>query len=303
MTIIPAPIIVFPAASNPKGENAMIRYTMLILLCFLILLTACCLYRTSTPRKIRSYPCGKNLKLVLTCRQEFVELAFQDRYELHLEKEEVREMRLITGNIAVLPRVKRYLDRIRVRDYAPGKAKTLFSIHYVLPSRFTAEEFEAIDACYASHRDRMPEISRKVEMLVYGDPKSFYEIYRCPGRFYIRTEIDGNLTITDDPSYESLTQIPEKRHFNHVGFFNDRNELYLRKGKIVSGILTGFFGKPVRKVRFRAEGGREGYTGEVETLWVDLLYSEQKEGVNEAYLLSSRDESGRRLDEVFRYRK
>jgi hypothetical protein len=261
----------------------------------LLLLAGCC----SGSKPVRSVSCVEQSKLVLMVKEEFTELSCQDVYDLYFYKEGKKTGQVITGNNAILPTVKRYRDMIIVHDFQPRKGKSLFQYHYLDPSNFTASEFNRICVCYEKHRSFFPELEDKIGALVYGTFDSFREIFMLPDGFFLVTEHNGNITIVDDPSTEAMTLPAEKRHFNHIAHFDDQNKLFFRKGKIVSGEKTGFFGKPVKQVVFTPAGDRPGYTGEIETLWCDKLYSTDSFGVNTTYLHSASDRDGRTLCDIF----
>ncbi|HRX48555.1 MAG TPA: hypothetical protein P5120_13635 [Spirochaetota bacterium] len=257
---------------------------------------------SSAKKNLKSIPCTEDTSLILTVEKEFVELSFRDVYNLAY-KNSNGKTRIITGNIHILPEAKRYRDLIIINDFHPERTKSLFDYHYLSPSEFTREEFDEICLCYKQNRDSLPELETKIGALVYGDFNSFREIFKLPDGFYIVTEHDGNLTILTDPSIIAMTYLPEKKHFNNIGYFDDQNRIHLRKGKIISGEFIGFYGKPVKKVEFISESGKADYTGEVEILWCDLLYSSGKTGVNSNYILSAVNSKGERLDKVFHIEK
>lgn len=254
-------------------------------------------------KTIKSAECGGSASLTLGVHSEFVELSFQDVFNLYLRNNDTGETRLITGENAVLPGVKRYRDMVRVRDFNPGEAKSLFNYHYIDPELFTDTEFDLICDCYEKNGGRFSEVSNKIGAFVYGNHDMFREIFKLPDGFFLMTEFDGKITIVTDPSVEARTLVPEKRHFNNVGYFDDNNILHIRKGKIISGEITGFYGKPVKQVMFISEDNSVEYTGEVETLWSDILYSSEKTGVNVDYILSAVNGKGEKLGEVFRYKE
>jgi len=272
-------------------------YKALAVFCLLLLIIS--LTKCSTSKKeIRSIACSDDSALILTLKKEFVELSYQDVYDLSF-KNKKHKTHVVTGNIHILPEAKRYRDMIIVRDFHPDRPKSLFNYHYLPPSEFSREEFDEICLCYEKNRAALPELEKKIGALVFGDFNSFREIFKLPDGFYIVTEHDGNLTILTDPSRIAMTYLPEKKHFNNIGYFDDQNRLHLRKGKIISDEFIGFYGKPVKKVEFIKEDGKAHYTGEVETLWCDLIYSGAKTGVNSDYLLSAVNSEGKRLDNVF----
>ena len=136
--------------------------------------------------------------------------------------------KLVTGENAVLPRVKRYRDMITVRDFKPQKNKSIFDYHYVDPVKFSKDEFIAICNCYEKNYNQFPVINNCIGALVYGSHRLFREVFSLPGGLYLTTEIDGGISIVTDPSSENMTEIPEKRHFNIVGYFDDNNMLHIR---------------------------------------------------------------------------
>lgn len=261
------------------------------------------LIRCSTAKKnVRSISCAPESTLILTVEKEFVELAYENVYNLAFKDREGK-LRIVTGNIHILPEAQRYRNLITVRDFSPGKTKSLFNYHYIFPSDFTREEFNIICDCYEQNRISFPELDKKIGALVYGDYNSFREIFKLPDGFYIVTEHNGSLTIVDDPSREAMTIPAEKKHFNNIGYFDDQNRLHLRKGKIISDAFNGFYGKPVKQVEFLTEDGKVDYTGEIETVWCDILYNSSSTGVNHEYLLSALNDKGERLDKVFSWKE
>jgi len=275
--------------------------TITSILCVLLTLSSvfCC----SGTKSVKSINCGGEYTLILGVNKEFKELSYVDVYNLYLQKTGSNDKRLITGENSVLPRVKRYLDMIIVRDFKPEKVKSIFDYHFIDPAVFTKDEFNSICSCYEKNKDQFPEISSKIGAFVYGHHRLFREIFNLPGDLFIVTEFDGNLSIVTDPSFENMTEIPEKRHFNNIGYFDDKNNLHIRRGKIISGGMNGFYGKPVKQVLFVTEDGSVDYTGEVEVLWADILYSADKTGVNLDYILQSKNIKGEKLSEVFNYKE
>jgi len=259
------------------------------------------LFCGSGVKNVRGIDCEENYSLVLGVHREFIELSYVDIYNLYLYKNRTGEKKLITGMNAVPPRVKRYLDMVVIRDFMPDKGKSIFDYHYVDPFIFSKDEFEIITSCYGKNRIRFPEINNRIGALVYGSHDLFREVFTLPDGFFIVTSFDGSLSIVTDYSPDSMTLIPEKRHFNNVGYFDDNNILHIRKGKIISGVIKGFYGKPVKQVLFVSEDGSVDYTGEVEVLWADILYNTEKTGVNLDYLLSAKNSKGEKLSDVFRY--
>lgn len=210
-------------------------------------------------------------------------------------------MRPVTGETYTLPQVKRYRDMIKVYDLTPGQGKFFTQYHYLFPSIFTEDEFNEICRCYEANKDSFKELGNKIGAFVYGNYNLFLEVFKLPHGFYIKTEHDGNLTIVTDPSIEAMTLPAEKKHFNNIGYFDDSGRLHLRKGRIISGEVTGFFGKPVKKVLFEAYKDKKEYTGEIETVWCDILYSEEESGINIEYILSAVNSEGKKLGEIFLY--
>lgn len=268
----------------------------------LVLIIFLSLMRCSTSRKnFRAVSCSRGSEILLTVEKEFVELSYEKVYNLAYKKPGDSKIRIVTGNISILPEAKRYRDMITVRDFTPGKAKSIFQYHYLFPSDFSADEFKEICDCYGNNRAAFPELDKKIGALVYGDYNSFREVFKLPDGLYIVTEHNGDLTITDDPSKKAMTIPAEKRHFNNIGYFDDHNRLHLRKGKIVSDVFTGFYGKPVKQVELVTGDGKVDYTAEIETLWCDKLYGTGETSINTGYLLSAINNNGERLDEVFEY--
>ncbi len=258
--------------------------------------------RCSTARKnVRTVSCSPGSELILTVEKEFVELSYEHVYDLAYKKNSDENIRIATGNISILPEAKRYKDMISVRDFTPGRAKSLFQYHYLFPSEFTAEEFKEICDCYGNNRESFPELDKKIGALVYGDYNLFREVFKLSNGFYIVTEHNGDLTITDDPSRMAMTIPAEKRHFNNIGYFDDHNRLHLRRGRIISDIFNGFYGKPVKQVELVTGDGKVDYTAEIETLWCDILFSSERTGIDTAYLLSAVNDKGKRLDEIFEF--
>jgi len=252
-------------------------------------------------KTIKEVECSTDSSLVLKMHQEFVELSYQDVYNLYYHNKTSDKLVPVTGETYTLPRVKRYRDMIKVYDLTPGRGKFFTQYHYLFPSKFSADEFDEICRCYEANKDSFKELGNKIGALVYGDYNLFLEVFKLPDGFYIKTEHDGNLTIVTDPSIEAMTLPAEKKHFNNIGYFDDSGRLHLRKGRIISGEVTGFFGKPVKKVLFEAKGKKEAYTGEIETIWCDILYSESESGINSRYILSAVNSRGETLGEVFQY--
>jgi hypothetical protein len=276
-------------------------FKTLLAVIFILLIIA--LVKCSTAKKnVKTVSCSDDSLLVLTVEKEFVELSYQDVYNLSFRNKDGK-LRPVTGNIHILPEAKRYRDMITVRDYTPGTAKSLFNYHYLFPSDYTLEEFNLICDCYGRNRTSFPEIENKIGALVYGDYNLFNEIFKLPDGFFIMTENNGNLTILTDPSPIARTLPAEKKHFNNIGYFDGSNRLHLRRGKIISDVFSGFYGKPVKQVEFITEDGKVDYTGEIETIWCDILYNSEKTGVNSVYLLSAVNDNGERLDKVFSWRE
>jgi len=270
-------------------------------LCAIIPLS--CIFCGSGIKNLNSVNCDENYTLVLGAHKELIELSYVDVYNLYLQKSGSSEKRLVTGENAVLPRVKRYLDMITIRDFDPKKKKSIFDYHYLDPSAFTKDEFNVICNCYEKNKDLFPEIKNRIGAFVYGNKNLFREVFALSNGFFIVTEFDGNLSIVTDPSFENMTLIAENRHFNNVGYFDDNNVLHIRRGKIISGEMKGFYGKPVKQVLFVTEDGSVDYTGEVEVLWADILYSTGKTGVSLDYILSAKNSSGKKLGEIFNYKE
>lgn len=240
-------------------------------------------------------------QLLLIKEKIMVELAWQTEYHLALKNHATSEIRKITGRYGTLPKVRRYLSRIRVERMDAGEG-SLFNTHYVFPELFTTDEYDFIVTAYRRHRDSIPELKTKIHTLVYGNPRQFHEVFTCPEKFFLITDSWGQISIVTDSSYDALTLPAEKRHVNSIGFFNDDGVLTLRKGRILSGEQTGLLGKPVKKVAFLNPKDNTLYTGEIETLWCDLLYNNRETNINETFILSSINHaSGRRLDEEFKY--
>ncbi len=258
---------------------------------------------SSPAKKVREVSCPNGSSLILTVEKEFVELSYQNVYNLAYKNNKDGRPRIVTGNISILPEAKRYREMIKIRDFTPGKAKSLFQYHYLFPSHFTGEEFDLICSCYEKNIDKFPELHNKIGAIVYGNYNSFREIFRLPDGFFIMTEYNGNLTIVDDPSGMALTLPAEKRHFNNIGYFDDTNRLHLRRGRIVSDTFKGFYGKPVKQVEFITENGKVEYTGEVEIIWCDRLYNDKSFGINRDYVLSAVNDKGMKLCEVFNCRE
>ena len=267
-----------------------------ILFAALLLFAGC----SSGIKTVRDLTCSGESRLILTVEQEFVGLSFRDVYNLCYEGSD-NKIRPITGKTYTLPEVKRYRDMIKVYDLYPGQGKFFTQYHYLFPSSFTEDEFNEICRCYEANKDSFKELGNKIGALVYGDYNLFLEVFKLPDGFYIKTEHDGNLTIVTDPSIEAMTLPAERKHFNNIGYFDDKGRLHLRKGKIISGEITGFFGKPVKKILFEAYRDKEEYTGEIEIIWSDILYSEKKSGINSNYILSAVNAEGIKLGEIFKY--
>lgn len=270
-----------------------------------ILLTAVisCISCAAGLKTVREIPCTADSSLVLKMHQEFVELSYQDVYNLYYYNKTANKQLPVTGKTYSLPTVKRYSDMIKVYDFTPGKGKFSTQYHYLFPSIFTEEEFNEICRCYEANKDAFKELGTKIGALVYGDYNLFFEVFKLPDGFYIKTVRDGNITIVTDPSIQAMTLPPEKKHSNNIGYFDDNGNLHLRKGRIISGEVTGFFGKPVKKVLFEEYKDKEGYTGEIETIWCDILYSVEKSGINSDYILSAVNAEGVKLGEVFKFEK
>lgn len=281
-------------------KSEIIKTVTCILFAIILLSFVFC---SSGTKNVKFVSCDENYTLVLGMQKELQELSYVEVYNLYLQNNSNNEKKLITGENAVLPRVKRYLDMIKVRDFKPGKAKSIFDYHFVDPAVFTENEFNSICNCYEKNKARFPEINGRIGAFVYGHHRLFREVFSLSDGFFIVTEFDGKLSIVTDPSFENMTQIPEKRHFNSVGYFDNSNNLHIRKGKIVSGVMTGFYGKPVKQVLFVTEDGSVDYTGEVELLWADILYSPGKTGVNLDYILQAKNSKGEKLGDVFIYKE
>ena len=270
---------------------------------FFIFITAVisCISCAAGLKTVREVPCSADSSLVLKMHQEFVELSYQDVYNLYYHNKTADKLLPVTGKTYILPKVKRYRDMIEVYDLTPGKGKFSIQYHYLFPSIFTEDEFKEICRCYEANKDSFKELGNKIGALVYGDYNLFLEVFKLPEGFYIKTVHNGDLAIVTDPSIEATTLPAEKKHFNNIGYFDDRGRLRLRKGKIISGEVTGFFGKPVKKVHFEAYKDKEEYTGEIETIWCDILYSEDKSGINSDFILSAVNYKGETLGQVFPY--
>lgn len=240
---------------------------------------------------------NEHYQLVLRKEKEMVELAFQTKYYLVLKNLETQQSKKITGRYGTLPRVKRYLDMIRIENLDPAGG-SLFNTHYVHPEEFTEDEFAFAVAAYRKHRDSVPELKSKVSTLVYGNQRHFHEVFVCPEKFFLVTDSWGQISITTDSSWEALTLPIEKRHCNVIGFFDDDGKLTLRTGRIVSAEITGLTGKPVKKIAFHYDEKKGPYEGEMESLWSDLLFNDRENGINGEFILSSRNGKGQRLDEV-----
>ncbi len=241
-------------------------------------------------------------QLLLKKEKVMVELAFQTEYHLVLKNPVTGISKKITGRYGTLPTVKRYLSVMKIEkmDSAQG---SLFNIHYVHPEEFTPDEFDFIVSAYRKNRDSVPELKSKINTLVYGNQWHFHEVFMCPEKFFLITDLWGQISIVTDSSYEGLTTPIELRHSNVIGRFDDNQVLTLRKGKIVSGEKSGLLGKPVKKIAFMDEATKSAYAGDIEVLWSDILYNDRETGINEAFVLASKNSRGQRLDEVFIYKK
>jgi hypothetical protein len=95
---------------------------------FFILITAVtsCISCAAGLKTIREVPCSADSSLLLKMHQEFVELSYQDVYNLYYHNKTADKLLPVTGKTYILPEVKRYKDMIEVYDLTPGKGK--FSI-------------------------------------------------------------------------------------------------------------------------------------------------------------------------------
>ncbi len=277
-------------------ESALYKPLLAVLSIILVFTFLKC---ASGRKNVRTLQCSDNSTLSLTVEKVFVELSYQSVYDLSYKKNSDKTPRMVTGNISVLPTAKRYRDMISVRDFLPGKPKSVFQHHYLFPSEFTSDEFNEICGCFEKNKNSFPELKNKVGALIHGDYNSFREAFKLPDGFYIVTEYNGNLTIVKDPSREAMTIPAELKNFAHIGYFDDSSRLHLRKGRIVSGEFKGLFERPVKQVLYVTEDGKEDYTGEVDTTFCNILYKENVTGVNSEYLLSAVNDKGVKIGSVF----
>jgi len=276
--------------------------TMLIIIA-VVIIGITVLGCTSPKQKILySAPCGRNAELQVVRVKEFVELSYQFAYYLYYKRNDEKPIRL-TGTVGTLPQAMRYKKMLRVEDLNDGVVHSMFGIHYIHPDHISSEEFTAVVATYRQHRADWIEIQKTIDILVYGDQKMFHEIFSCSNGFFLYTDLNGGITITDNADYNTLSAIPEKKHFNNVASFDDADVLHFRKGRIISGIEQDLYGKPAKKVHFSGIGDEDEYDGYIETLWADILYNNTATGINTSVLLSAKNAEGKRLDEVFVYKK
>lgn len=287
---------------NETMHDRSVLMTMLaIIAAFIIGITI--LGCTSPKQKmLYSAPCGRNTELQVVRVKEFVELSYQNAYYLYYKRSGEKPIRL-TGTVGTLPLATRYKKMIRIEELNGGIVGSMFGIHYIHPDLISSEEFTAVVDTYRQHRNEWIEIQKTIDILVYGDQRMFHEIFSCDNGFFLYTDLNGGITITDNADYAMLSSIPEKHHFNNIGTFDDTNLLHFRKGMIISGIEQDLYGKPAKKVRFKGIGDEKDYDDFVETLWVDILYNKTSTGINASFLLSAKNAEGKRLDEIFVYKE
>ncbi len=276
--------------------------TLIILLAVLAMgaLAVACASRRAVV--VHQAPCG-DATLRVEKRREMVELAWQDRFDLALMRPGANTAVRLTGNVGVLPRAKRYRDMIAIADFREGSRPAmgeLFTTHYISPRRITREEFDEVCRVYRHRRAEWSVIAPSIGLLVYGEQRMFHEVFDCGSGLYLYTDLDGNILITDDPAYESLSRIAERRHMNHVAFFTDDNRLIFRTGRIVSGVENDLFGRPSKRVAYSGIAGIADYANHVDVRWCDLLYETDRTGINASLLRSAKNRDGKRLDEIFR---
>jgi len=267
-----------------------------------LLLAAGC----ATPRSVHSLSLNGMGELVVTSRREFVGLSFRTVHGLALRRTGTKELIHLTGRIGTLPKAARYLDKIVVEDVrgtGGDSGMGLYGTHYIDPALITREEFNAVCSAWRN-RPEMPPLNLYLDRLVYGNPDSFYEVFALNEGFFLYTDRDGLVLITDNAHPDRLTLPAEKRRFNHIGWFDDKSRLYLPQGRIVTGsVEPDFFGRPSLKVERQLIDGRENPPGAepvlIDVLWAELLYPADGTGYPAGLLAPARDAEGRRLDEAF----
>ncbi len=279
-----------------ERRKGMIMYGVIAVIASVFVCVACVSAKTKT---IYSAVCDNGAELHVIRVKEFVELSYRNAYYLYYQRNGEKPVRL-TGTVGVLPKAVRYLKMIHSEDFNPGKTGSMFSIHFIDPSLITRAEFDHVVATYRTNRDKWIEIKETIDILVYGSHTMFHEVFECSNGLFVFTDLMGNVTITDDASYNADTLPREKRHSDNVGYFDEKNVFFPRKGKIVSGVVKDLFEKPAKKVFFEGRPGEDDYTGHVEVLWVDLLYNDKEIGINHEIIYSAKNKDGKRFDEVFR---
>lgn len=246
---------------------------------------------------LKTKKCNEKFELLLCEEKIMKELSYQKEYHLYLKNLETQQTKKITGNNAIAPHIKRYLDMVVINDF--GKDINVFTSHYVHPSVFSREEYDMIIKNYTEVRNEWTEIHKSIARLIYGNTLDFHEVFKCPdGKFFLTTDIDGGISIVEDSSYYAKTIPLEKRKANVIGIFDNNNELHFTKGKLLPGVFKGFYDREVKRIEI-IDSTKNNFL-ERELIWADILYNEKEYAINEEYLLNSENNQGIKLKDIFK---
>lgn len=277
-------------------------FSALAVVAITILLAAGC----ATPRPVHSLSLNGTGELLVTSRRECIGLSLRTVHGLALRRTGTKELIHLTGRIGTLPKAARYLEQIVIENVRGTEGESgmgLYGTHYIDPSLITREEFLAVCSTWRN-RPELPPLNLYLDRLVYGNPDSFYEVFTLQEGFSIHTDRDGFVLITDNANPDQLTLPAEKRRFNHIGWFDAENRLYLPRGRVLSTeVEPDFFGRPSLKVERLPPDGMESPLGAepvlIDVLWAEFLYPADGSETPTRLLAGARDSEGRRLDEAF----
>ncbi|MBU1219159.1 hypothetical protein KKF34_06035 [Myxococcota bacterium] len=273
------------------------KNTKRIFIAVLILFIISC--RSGKPDFKQKIECSGGGEIIYGTEKEFVELSWQTKHHLYYRSPLKKQTVKLTGNVGTLPIAERYKKMITIEKFThvPG---TLFDTHWIDPKRISLKEFREISSTYRKNRKNWPELEKTVKTFVYGDRKSFHEVFKMPEGFYIYTDTSGSLFITDNPSYDVLTLPGEKRNFNYIGHFDSKGHIHLMKGKIVSGQVNDHYKRKCYRVQFAASPSRTSTERYIQVIWAKILYGTSDYSVSSESILNSRDANGRKITDVLK---
>ena len=214
------------------------------------------------------------------------------RYDLQLRNSKTGDEKMITDNVAILPEAQWFLDDITIFYTEEHKKCDLFSCHYMNPEKFSKEEFELTTSCYQKTKNQFPLVRKKIGALIHGDPDKFRQIFFCEKDLLFSTNLLGDIIIFEKKDIDRVQHFSETPQ-DHVGKFNTGKDIVFYSGKIITDEVTGFFGRPVKKVLIQ----EKGKAFETELQWADLLYSRENFSVNMEFIRTCRNKKNQTIEE------